>query len=475
MTATVEEREASDAQHARGRLVARERLDILFDQGSLTQAEPAGDGVITVHGTIRGRPAMAFSQDVTAAGGIITPAHAEKIGRLIDQAVAARMPIVGLYDSPGAALDGGLIGLEAQATLMRQQAGARGRIPQVALVFGETAGAAALSPALADVTFMLQADAALLLAGSHVLRDATGELASTAMLGGATLHGTQTGIADGVFDDEIELLFAARALLGLLPDARAAPLVPCDADDRLAPALDTLVPLDAATPYDMHEVARTIVDERDLFALQPDHAPNLICALGRIGGHGVGILANQPLVLGGALDTAATRKAVRFVQLCTRLGLPLVTLIDTPGFLPTRAEAGQGIVREAAMLLAALADLPTPNVTIVTRRAVGAGWAALAPASDRRATCYAWPTAEIAAMGGDAAADRLFDHGEDQKKRDYAARIADPTHAVAAGLVRAVIRPATTRQVIVAALREAAEAQEFGSMLPNTFSDRSGT
>ena len=468
MTATVEERDASDAQHARGRLIARERLDTLFDQGSVTEAEPAGDGVITAHGTIRGRPVIAFSQDVTAAGGIITPAHAEKIGRLIDQAVAAHTPIVGLYDSPGAALHRGLTGLEAQATLMRRQAGARGRILQVALVFGETAGAAALSPALADMTFMLQADAALLLAGSEVLRDATGELASTAMLGGATLHAAQTGVADGVFDDEIELL-------GLLPDPRDAPRVPSDADDRLAPALDTLVPLDAATPYDMHELARTIVDERDLLALQPDHAPNLICALGRIGGHAVGILANQPLVLGGALDTAATRKAIRFVQLCTRLGLPLVTLIDTPGFLATRADAGQGIVRDAAMLLAALAELRTPRVTIVTRRALGAGWAVLAPPSRGRATCYAWPTAEIAAMGGDAAADRLFDPAKDQKKRDYAARIADPTHAVAAGLVRAVIRPATTRQVIAAAFREAAEAQEFGSMLPNTFSNRSGT
>lgn len=475
MTATVEEREASDAQHARGRLLARERLDILFDKGSLVEAGPAGDGVVTAHGTVRGRPIMAFSQDVTDGGGIVTAAHAEKIGRLLDEAVAARTPIVGLYGSPGAALDNGLTGLEAQVTLMRQQADARGKIPQVALVFGETAGAAALAPALADVIFMLQADAALMLAGSEVLRAATGELASTPMLGGATLHATQTGIADGVFADEIELLFATRALLDLLPGHRNAPRVPSDADDRAAPALDTLVPLDPAEPYDMRELARTIVDERDLVALQPDHARNLICVLGRIDGHAVGILANQPLELGGAMDSAATRKAIRFVQRCTRLRLPLITLVDTPGFLPTSAEAGQGIVRDAALLLGALADLPTPRVTIVTRRAFGPAWAVLAPSSDSRATCYAWPSAQIAAMGGGAAAERLFDAGEDQKKRDYAARIADPTHAIAAGFVRAVIRPATTRQVIAAALRHATPGSEFGSTLPNTFSNRSGT
>jgi propionyl-CoA carboxylase beta chain len=458
MAGTIEQDQRIEAQHASGQLAARERLDILFDEGSFAELGPPGHGVVTATGTINGRPAFAFAQDVIDADGVITQVHAEKITALVDTAIATGAPIVGLHDSPGASLSDGLAGLAAHAAMMQRQALASGVVPQIALLFGQTAGAAALSPALADITFML-APSALYVAGPGVIREATGELATAEALGGATLHATRTGLADAVFANEIEMLFAARDLLALLPQSAdgQGPLIPTpDPWDRETPALDTLVPLDPETPYDMRELLRAIVDGRDPFELQSEHAGNLLCALGRIEGLTLGIVANQPQILGGTIDRAAARKAARFVRFCDSFGLPIVTIVDSPGFLPGIAEENGGIVRDAAALLAAYAQASVPRITIVTRRALGGAWAVLAPKPLGTRHCYAWPGAEIAAMSGEAAAARLFGLNEHQKRRDYAVRIADPQHAVAVGLVDAVIRPAATRATIARALRQSA-------------------
>lgn len=454
----------SAGQHARGRLTARERLDILFDVASFVESEPAGHGVVVGHGVIQGRPAAAFSQDVTDAGGAISHRHAEKIGRLIEHAAAAGIPIIGLYDSPGSVLDEGLLGVGAQAAILHQMAYASGRSLQLALVFGETAGTAALAPALADITFMLDQASSLHLAGAELVRQATGEIASTDALGGPALHATQTGIADGVFANEIDLLFAARAFLELLPSSRHTPAPENPASG--AAALNKLIPLDPAEPYDMRALIRAIVDD-DWFALQPDHAASIICGVARIDGRTIGIIGSQPLVLGGVIDSAAARKATRFVKFCTRFALPIVTLLDSPGFLPGVEEAGRGLVQDAADLSAALSLATMPRIIVVTRRALGPVWAVLGPNRTSGSRCFAWPGAEIAAMHGAAAAELLFGHGEVQKKRDYAAAIADPSSAVDAGFVHAVIPPAATRQTIAAALRDAAPAQGFGSLLPH--------
>ena len=463
MVGTAQQHQRIEAQHARGRLTARERLDILFDEATIVEIGRTGEGVVTAMGAISGRPAFAFAQDVTDADGTITSLHAGKITALIDRAIAAGAPIIGLYDSPGALLNEGLATLAAQTTIMQRQSLASGVVPQLALLFGHHAGATALSPALADVTFML-APSTLFLAGPDIVRGATGELASAETLGGATLHASRTGIADAAFTNEIEMLVAARDLLDLLPSAAgdAAPSRSTpDSPDRETPALDTLVPLDPDTPYDMRELLRAIADERELFELQSNHAGNLICALGRIHGRSIGIVASHPLVLAGTIDGAAARKAARFVRFCDSFSLPIVTIIDSPGFLPGAAEEAGGIVRHAAILLAAYAQATVPRITLVTRRALGGAWAVLAPKPLGTTACYAWPGAEIAAIGGAAAAERLFGLNEHQKRRDYAARIADPRRAVASGLVDAVIRPAATRATIARALRQSAGGRHY--------------
>lgn len=462
MAASSADQQRIDARHAQGRLTAHERLDTLFDQGSFAQFGDSGDGVVTASGTIHGRRTFAFAQDRLSDGAIVTRAHATRIVALIDRAVAAGDPIIALYDSPGIALEEGLDSLAAQTGILRAQAKAQGVVPQIALVFDQTAGVTALSPPLADIVLML-ADSALFAAGPAVLRAATGELATAERLGGATLHTTHSGIADDRFDDEIEMLFAARDLIDYLPPDPTSRLAPVATDppQRVTPALDTLVPLDPDTPYDMRELLRAIVDERAFFELQPDHAGNILCALARIDGRAVGIVASQPLVLGGTIDSAAACKASRFVLLCDQRRLPIVTLVDSPGLLPGAQQEANGILRHAAALLAAHAQATVPRVTIVTRRAIGAAWAVLGPgplgpAPLGPARCYVWPGAQVAAMPADAAADRLFRNGDDQKRRDYAADIADPQHAVAAGLIDAVIRPAETRATIALALRDLA-------------------
>jgi propionyl-CoA carboxylase beta chain len=470
MATSVGECERTALRHAEGRLTARERLDILFDESSFVEIDPRGDGVITGMGAIQGRPVFAFSQDAIDGSAIVTQRHAEKVSALVDHAVRAGSPIIGLYDSPGLSLPEGLASVDAHGALMQQQALAQAVVPQFALVFGESWGTSAFSPVLADFVFMLEGSV-LGTAGPSVVRGATGEIASADALGGALLHATGTGIADGIYANEIELLFAARDVIDLLPPLGTSPpeRLTSDSWDREDPGLDTLVPLDPEAPYDMREVVRALSDEREPFEIQPDHAGNILCALARIDGRAVGIVASQPMVRWGVIDSAAARKAARFVRFCNSFGLPIVTIVDSPGFAPGMVEAANGVIRHGADLLAAYARADVPHLAIVTRRAFGGAWAVLASRSPRGGHRYAWPGAEIATMGGMAAAKLLFAETEHQKRRDYVARIADPGHAVAAGFVDAVIRPAATRRTIVRALRQTACDQSSGSTLPHPY------
>ncbi len=453
--ATVGERERIDAQHARGRLTARERIDVLLDEGSFAPIGAPGAGVVTGSGTINHRPVFVFGQDVTDRGGAVTPDHAARIADVVDRAILAAAPLIGLHDSPGLAMSDGLSVLGSQTALLQRQVTASGIVPQIALVMGDTAGLGALSPALADIVFMMS-DATLLLAGPDILRMATGELASAQMLGGAAMHADRTGLADRVFSDEIELLLTARELVDILPLSAAHP-VPhwrsADPPNRIEPGLDTLVPLDPDTPYDMRELVRKIADEREVFELQPANAGSILCAFARIEGRSVGIVASQPMVLDGVIDVAAAHKAARFVRLCDGFGMPLVCLVDSPGFLPGTAAEQGGMVCAAAALLAAFATAGAPRVTIVTRRAFGGIWSVIAPVAGAAHRIFAWPGAEIALVGAQAASEMLF-AASDEKRRDYVDRFANPYPAQEGGFIDAVIRPQETRGIIATALRE---------------------
>ncbi|MFN3519792.1 MAG: carboxyl transferase domain-containing protein [Sphingomonas sp.] len=475
---------AAAPQHDRGRLATCERLDILFDEGTIAPIA-VGGGVITAAGKVAGRPVLAFAQDATDHAGIVTTSHAQWIASLAARARDERLPLVGLYDSAGLALEDGLAGLAAQGALLRALASGQRGAPHLALVFGPAIGAAAFAPAMADLRFMLSGAGSIYLAGPDVLRAATGEVASDEMLGGASLHATTTGLADRTFADEIEMLFAARQAIGLL-SLDAAP--GRDPPDRAAAHLDTLVPADPGEPYDMRELVKAICDGRDWMELQPERAGAILCGLARIDRRCVGIVANQPIVADGVIDRAAIAKAARLVALCACHGLPIVTLVDSPGLMPGVSEEASGIVAAGAALIAAFARADVPVITIVTRRAFGpalllmapraGGQAAGAGAATEAGACFAWPTAEIAAMNAAGAARLLLRHGDDaatrEKVRDYAASIADPVNAVASGIVDAVIRPADTRGAIALALARH-DAQGSGRSLPHPDPQGSGT
>ncbi|RSV18194.1 methylmalonyl-CoA carboxyltransferase [Sphingomonas sp. ABOLG] len=465
---------AAAAQHERHRLAACERLDTLFDEGTMMPIA-VGAGVITAAGLVGGQRVMAFAQDVTDQGGIATADQAAHIAELLARAQAAQVPVVGLYDSGGLALDEAQAALAGQATILHALAnGGRRRVPHLALVFGDAIGAAAFAPAMAHLTFMLERASRLYVSGPDVLRDATGELATAEALGGAMLQATTSGIADRIFANEIELLFAARMAIGLLV-RDVAPSV--DPATRVAAHLDTLVPADPAEPYDMRELVQAICDDRAWLELQPDRGGGMLCGIARIGGRSIGIMANQPIVAGGVIDRAGIAKATRLAALCATCRLPIVTLVDSPGLMPGAQEEAGGIVAAGAALLATVARADVPVITVVTRRATGPAWLMMAPRGAGGAR-FAWPTAEIAAMNAAGAARLLLRHGDDaatrEKVRDYAASIADPVNAVASGIVDAVIRPADTRGAIALALARH-DAQGSGRSLPHPDPQGSGT
>ncbi|XP_071453701.1 propionyl-CoA carboxylase beta chain, mitochondrial-like [Hetaerina americana] len=456
-------------QHKKGKLTARERIELLCDPGSFVeydafvehtctdfgmhQTKFPGDSVITGHGMISGRLAYIFSQDFTVFGGSLSSVHAKKICKVLDRAVSVGAPVIGLNDSGGARIQEGVDSLAGYADVFQRNVLASGAIPQISVVMGPCAGGAVYSPALTDFTFMVADTSYLFITGPDVVKSVTGEVVTQEELGGAWMHSTVSGVAHGAFKNDVVALLQLRRLLNYLPlsSRDPAPIRKCwDRWNRLAPSLDTIVPADTMEPYDMNEVIRCLVDERDFFEISPLHASSIIVGFARMDGRTVGIVGNQPKVAAGCLDINASIKGARFVRFCDAFSIPIVTLVDVPGFLPGSAQECGGIIRHGAKLLYAYAEATVPKITVITRKAYGGAYI-LSSKPLRGDVNYAWPTAEVAVMGAEGAVSVLFKgqrEEESQYRVDYIEKFGNPFPVAVRGLVDDIIEPRTTRMRI---------------------------
>jgi propionyl-CoA carboxylase beta chain len=465
------------AQHAKGRLTARERLSVLLDPGSFeevdmyvehncvdfgmeTQKFP-GDGVVTGSGTINGRLVYVFAQDFTVFGGSLSERHAQKICKVMDAAMKVGAPVIGLNDSGGARIQEGVASLGGYAEVFQRNVLASGVVPQLSLIMGPCAGGAVYSPAMTDFIFMVKDSSYMFVTGPDVVKTVTNEVVTQEELGGAVTHTTKSGVADVAFENDIDALLATREFFDFLPlsNRHEQPERPCeDPADRIEDSLDTLVPPSAATPYDMHELIRKIADEGDFFELQPAHAANIIIGFCRIEGHTVGVVANQPMVLAGVLDINSSKKAARFVRFCDAFDIPILTLVDVPGFLPGVGQEHHGIIKHGAKLLFAYAEATVPKITVITRKAYGGAYDVMASKHLRGDLNYAWPTAEIAVMGAKGAVEIIF-RGKMAEEiaehtREYEERFANPFVAASKGFIDEVIMPHSTRRRVAMGLRK---------------------
>jgi propionyl-CoA carboxylase beta chain len=462
--------ERIDRQHAKGKLTARERLDVLLDEGSfeewglfvehrcqdfgLDQQTIPGDGVVTGYGTINGRLVFVFSQDFTVFGGSLSEAHAQKITKIMDKAMQVGAPIIGLNDSGGARIQEGVASLAGYAEVFHRNVLASGVVPQLSLIMGPCAGGAVYSPAMTDFIFMVKETAYMFVTGPDVVKTVTNEAVTAEELGGADIHTTQSSVADLALADDIKTLREARRLIDLLPlsNRETAPRrVTADSPIRQDIALDTLVPHNPNLPYDMKELILSVLDDGDFFELQPDFAPNILIGFGRMDGHTVGMVANQPMVLAGCLDINASRKAARFVRFCDCFNIPLITFVDVPGFLPGLEQEQGGIIKHGAKLLFAYAQATVPKVTVITRKAYGGAYDVMSSKHIGGDVNFAWPTAEIAVMGAKGAVEIIFrqDHDSPQKMEhraeEYKEKFANPFIAAHRGFIDDIIQPHETR------------------------------
>ena len=470
-----------DAQHAKGKLTARERLDVLLDEGSFEELDMfvehnatdfgmadqivPGDGVVTGSGTINGRLVFVFSQDFTVFGGSLSERHAQKICKIMDMALKVGAPVIGLNDSGGARIQEGVASLGGYAEVFQRNVLASGVVPQLSLIMGPCAGGAVYSPAMTDFIFMVKDSSYMFVTGPDVVKTVTNEVVTQEALGGAVTHTTKTSVADNAFENDIEALLAARDFIDFLPLSNRAkngggvPERPtADPWDRVEDSLDTLIPASANQPYDMHELIRKTVDEGDFFEVQPAHAANIIIGLGRIEGRTIGIVANQPMVLAGVLDINSSKKAARFVRFCDAFDIPIVTFVDVPGFLPGTAQEHNGIIKHGAKLLFAYAEATVPKITVITRKAYGGAYDVMASKHLRGDLNYAWPTAEIAVMGAKGAVEIIF-RGRTpdeiaERTAEYEARFANPFVAASKGFIDEVIQPHSTRRRVALGLRK---------------------
>ena len=466
-----------DSQHAKGKLTARERIEILLDEGSfeeidmyvehncvdfgMDQQHIPGDGVVTGSGTINGRLVFLFSQDFTVFGGSLSERHAEKICKILDNAMKVGAPVIGINDSGGARIQEGVASLGGYADVFQKNVLASGVIPQLSLIMGPCAGGAVYSPAMTDFIFMVKDSSYMFVTGPDVVKTVTNEIVTQEELGGAVTHTTKTSVADVAYENDIEALLAARDFIDFMPlsNREEVPERPtADPWDRLEESLDTLIPDNANQPYDMHEVIRKMVDEGDFFEVQPAHAANIICGFGRMEGSTVGVVANQPMVLAGCLDINASKKAARFVRYCDAFNIPIVTLVDVPGFLPGTSQEHNGIIKHGAKLLFAYAEATVPKITIITRKAYGGAYDVMASKHLRGDLNYAWPTAEIAVMGAKGAVEIIF-RGKTpeeiaERTAEYEARFANPFIAAQKGFIDEVIMPHSTRRRVALGLRK---------------------
>jgi propionyl-CoA carboxylase beta chain len=465
-----------DAQHGKGKLTARERLDVLLDEGSFEEYDMykahrctdfgmaeqrfPGDGVITGWGTINGRPVYVFSQDFTVFGGSLSETHAEKICKIMDLAVQNGAPVIGLNDSGGARIQEGVASLGGYAEVFWRNVQASGVIPQISVIMGPCAGGAVYSPAMTDFIYMVKDTSYMFVTGPDVVKTVTNEIVSAEELGGASTHAKKSSVADGAFENDVEALIEIRRMFDFLPlsSREKPPVLPtADRPDRLEMALDTIIPDNPNKPYDMHEVIARIADEADFFEVQKDHAKNILCGFIRLNGSTVGIVANQPMVLAGCLDIDSAKKAARFVRFCDAFNIPILTLVDVPGFLPGTAQEYGGIIKHGAKLLFAYAEATVPKVTVITRKAYGGAYDVMSSKHIRADVNYAWPTAQIAVMGAKGATEILYrsELGDPEKiaarTKEYEDNFANPFKAAERGFIDEVIMPHSTRRRVIRA------------------------
>ncbi|UOA14114.1 MULTISPECIES: acyl-CoA carboxylase subunit beta [Sulfitobacter] len=465
-----------DAQHGRGKLTARERVDLLLDEGSFEEFDmfvthrctdfgmqdqkPAGDGVVTGWGTINGRLVYVFSQDFTVFGGSLSETHAQKICKIMDMAVQNGAPVIGINDSGGARIQEGVASLAGYAEVFQRNIEASGVIPQISVIMGPCAGGAVYSPAMTDFIFMVKDSSYMFVTGPDVVKTVTNEVVTAEELGGAVTHTRKSSVADGAFENDVEALAEVRRLVDLLPaNNREKPPVRPFFDDpnRIEPSLDTLVPSNANTPYDMKELILKLADEGDFYEIQEEFAKNIITGFIRLEGRTVGVVANQPMVLAGCLDIDSSRKAARFVRFCDAFEIPILTLVDVPGFLPGTGQEFGGVIKHGAKLLFAYGEATVPMVTVITRKAYGGAYDVMASKHLRSDFNYAWPTAEVAVMGAKGATEII--HRKDlndpekiaQHAKDYEDRFANPFVAAERGFIDEVIQPRSTRKRVARA------------------------
>jgi len=463
------------AQHKKGKMTARERLDVLLDPGSFVELDRfvthrgtdfgladehyLGDGVVTGYGRIEGRLVYVFSQDFTVFGGSLSEAHAEKICKVMDLAMRNGAPIVGLNDSGGARIQEGVASLGGYADIFLRNTLASGVVPQISAILGPCAGGAVYSPAITDFVFMVRGLSYMFVTGPNVVKTVTHEEVTFEQLGGADVHGGVSGVAHFVHDSELESLTAIRRLLSFLPSnnldappSRFAPVV-SDPFDRRDEELLDIVPDNPNKPYDMHDVIRRVVDDGDFFEVQRDYGGSLLVGFARLGSRSVGIVANQPAVLAGVLDIASSAKGARFIRFCDAFNVPLVTFEDVPGFLPGTAQEHGGIIKHGAMLLYAYCEATVPKLTVITRKAYGGAYDVMSSKHVRGDYNIAWPTAEIAVMGPKGAVEILYkSEATEERIEEYRTKFAHPYQAAARGYVDDVIDPRDTRPRLIDAL-----------------------
>ncbi len=468
------------AQHAKGRLTARERIDLLLDKGSFRELDPfvqhrthdfdlakqkfIGDSVVTGWGTIEGRLVYVFSQDFTVFGGSLGEVHAEKICKVMDLAMKSGAPMIGLNDSGGARIQEGVVALAGYADIFLRNTMASGVVPQISAIMGPCAGGAVYSPALTDFIFMTRNTSYMFVTGPDVVKAVTHEEVTQEELGGASVHSEKSGVCHVAADSEADTLFLIRKMLGYLPqnNMEDPPFLVTDDPLRMDETLDSIIPDDANKPYDIKDVIRPIMDGGQFFEIHENYAQNIVVGFARLGGHSVGIVANQPAVLAGVLDIDASEKGARFVRFCDSFNIPIITFEDVPGFLPGTNQEHHGIIRSGAKLLYAYCEATVPKLTVVTRKAYGGAYCVMSSKHIRSDINLAWPSAEIAVMGPDGAVNIIFrkelEKAKDPVARkaelvaDYREKFASPYVAAERGYIDDVIEPKETRPRLINAL-----------------------
>ena len=473
-----------EQQHKKGKLTARERLEVLLDENSfeefdmfvshrcmdfgMDKSKVPGDGVVTGWGSIDGRTVYVFSQDFTVFGGSLSETHANKICKIMDMAMQNGVPIIGLNDSGGARIQEGVASLAGYAEVFKRNILASGVIPQISVIMGPCAGGAVYSPAITDFIYMVKDSSYMFVTGPEVVKTVTNEVVTAEELGGAKTHISRSSVADGAFNNDIETLKAVRKLYSFLPLSnrdRPHPIESFDNPSRIEPSLDYLIPESPNCPYDMKELIVKIADEHDFFEIQQEFAKNIIIGFIRLNGQSVGVIANQPLILAGCLDIDSSKKAARFVRFCDAFAIPLLTLVDVPGFLPGTGQEHGGVIKHGAKLLFAYGEATVPKVTVITRKAYGGAYDVMSSKHLRGDLNYAWPTAEIAVMGSKGAVEIIYkSHGHDSNKieeltKSFEERFANPFVAAEKGFIDDVIRPRSTRKRVVRAFQNLRDKQ----------------